>query len=92
MKIEKKTRLLLEVSFSGNVKQMEAMKRKAMNKLAMETEYHIEELGESKNIILFTVNSVAFFSAEKPVTELTMATDLTATELTVDSTLKNDKI
>ena len=34
-----------------------------------------------------TVNSVAFCTAKKPATELTMATELTATELTVDSIL-----
>jgi hypothetical protein len=34
-----------------------------------------------------TVNSVAFCTAEKPATELMVATELTATELTVDSTL-----
>ena len=34
-----------------------------------------------------TVNSVAFCTAKKPATELTMATELTATELTVDSSI-----
>ena len=32
-----------------------------------------------------TVNSVAFCTARKAATELTMTTELTATELTVDS-------
>ena len=36
-----------------------------------------------------TVNSVAFCTAKKPATELMMATELTATELTVDSILKS---